>query len=101
MMNKSVYDKMEDKIDNFNVLLISTFMKQTVKDRVVLVLTKPPKLIYACKVKIGEPKDYNENLKAKAFAQDCNQKATQIPRDLVRHDTEETMEPVQTSNSTQ
>jgi hypothetical protein len=47
-------------------------MKQTVKERVILVMTKPPKLIYPCKVKIGEPKDYNDNLKNKVFANECS-----------------------------
>jgi hypothetical protein len=79
MMNKSVHDKMEDKIENFQVLQVSTFMKQTVKERVILVLTKPPKLVYACKVKIGEPKDYNDNLKNKVFSAECSPSKTMIP----------------------
>ena len=54
MMNKQVYDKMEDKIESFDVIEVFSFMKQTVKDRVILVLTKPPKLVYSkIKTNIG------------------------------------------------
>ena len=42
-------------------------MKQTVKERAILVLTKPPKLVCPCKVKIGDPKDYSENKKNNVF----------------------------------
>ena len=82
MMNKQVYDRMEDAISNFAVIEVFTFMKQNVKDRVILVLTKPPKLIYDCKVKIGEPKEYADNLKNGTFSGDCLPRTTAIPREL-------------------
>ena len=76
MMNKQVYDKMEDALSNFAVIQVFTFMKQNVKDRVILVLTKPPKLIYNCKVKIGDPKEYADNAKNGTFQNECPLKAT-------------------------
>ena len=76
MMNKQVYDKMEDALSNFSVIQVFTFMKQNVKDRVILVLTKPPKLIYNCKVKIGDPKEYADNAKNGTFQNECPLKAT-------------------------
>ena len=82
MMNKQVYDRMEDAISNFAIIEVFTFMKQNVKDRVILVLTKPPKLIYDCKVKIGEPKDYADNLKNGTFSSECLPRTTAIPKEL-------------------
>jgi hypothetical protein len=57
-------------------------MKQNVKDRVILVMTKPPKLIYPCKVKIGDPKEYSDNLKNGTFSSDCLARTTAIPKEL-------------------
>ena len=73
---------MDDAISNFAVIEVFTFMKQNVKDRVILVLTKPPKLIYDCKVKIGEPKEYADNLKNGTFSGECLSTTTAIPREL-------------------
>lgn len=82
MMNKQVYDRMEDALSNFAIVEVFTFMKQNVKERVILVLTKPPKLIYDCKVKIGEPKEYAENLKNGVFDTECLARTTAIPKEL-------------------
>ena len=67
MMNKQVFDRMEARITDCAVVQVFTFMKQYVKDRAVLVLTKPPKVIRELKMKLGEPHDYNENKKNDAF----------------------------------
>lgn len=84
MMNKQVYDKMEDKIESFDVIEVFSFMKQTVKDRVILVLTKPPKLVYSkIKTNIGQPKDYVENLKEKVFEAECPHGKTSIPQKII------------------
>ena len=77
MMNKQVYDKMEDRIDTFDVVEVFTFVKQTIKERNILVLTKPPKLVYGkLKMKIGSPKDYAENVKEKVFDSECSSTRT-------------------------
>ena len=63
---------MEDRIQSYDVIEVFSFVRQTIKERNILVLTKPPKLIYgSMKTKIGLPKDYAENLKEKAFDKDC------------------------------
>lgn len=62
------------------------YLKQSVKERTVLVLTKPPKVIYnGLKTKIGQPKDYSENNKVKGFwSKDCPTEMTQIPKEIIR-----------------
>ena len=83
MMNKQVYDKMEDVIINFAVIQVFTFMKQSVKDKTILVLTKPPKVVYPkLQVKIGEGRDYADNLKSKFFDSEPNVLSTLIPKQV-------------------
>ena len=61
-----------------------SFVKQTIKERNILVLTKPPRLIYSkLKTKIGLPKDYAENLKEKVFDKDCPKDRIAIPKNII------------------
>ena len=84
MMNKQVYDKMEENIETYDVVEVFSFVKQTIKERNILVLTKPPKLIYGkLKTKIGLPKDYSDNLKDKVFDNDCAKEKTAIPKTVI------------------
>lgn len=84
MMNKQVYDKMEDRIQSFDVIEVFSFVRQTIKERNILVLTKPPKLIYeSLKTKIGMPKDYADNQKEKVFDQDCSKDRVSIPKNII------------------
>ena len=53
------------------------------KDRVIIVLTKPPKVVHQCKVKVGEPRDYAENLKLKVFDAECKPNKVKLPRELI------------------
>ena len=58
-------------------------MKQSVKDKTILVLTKPPKVVYpTLKVKIGEGRDYSDNLKNNVFESEPNVQSTLIPRQV-------------------
>ena len=83
MMNKQVFDKMEDSISNLAVIQVFTFMKQSVKDKTILVLTKPPKVVYPnVKVKFGEARDYADNMKNNVFSNEPNKESTLIPREL-------------------
>mgnify|MGYP006907144482 CR=1 FL=1 len=61
-------------------------MKQSVKERTILVLTKPPRIIYKeCKAKIGSPKDFLENLKVdKFFNNECQKTSTSIPSEITK-----------------
>jgi hypothetical protein len=83
-MNRSVFDKLDKKLANFQVIQVFSFTKQTVKDRVLIVMTKPPKVVYDCKVKVGEPKDYADNLKNKVFDTECPQSKIQLPSELFK-----------------
>ena len=84
MMNKQVYDKLDDRIQTNDVIEVFTFTKQTIKERNILVLTKPPRLVYSgLKTKIGSPKDYNDNLKEKVFDKDCHKDRTAIPKAII------------------
>lgn len=68
MMNKQIYDKLDEPITNYNVLEVFTFLKQSVRDRTILVLTKPPKVVYkTLSAKIGNPKDFSDNAKQAGF----------------------------------
>lgn len=85
MMNKQVYDKMDDKIETYDVIEVFSFMKQTIKERTVLVLTKPPRLVYGkMKTKIGAPRDYAENIKDKVFDEDCHKDKCAIPKHVIQ-----------------
>ena len=54
------------------MLEVFTFLKQSVRERTILVLTKPPKLVYSTlKAKIGVPKDFGENCKSNVFNSEC------------------------------
>ena len=47
MMNKQVFDKMDQKeIPSNSVIQIFTFIKQSIQNRIILVLSKPPKVVY-------------------------------------------------------
>lgn len=75
---------MEDRIETYDIVEVFTFVKQTIKERNILVLTKPPKLIYGkLKTKIGLPKDYAENLKEKVFDNECSKERTEIPKNVI------------------
>lgn len=55
-------------------------MKQSVKEKTILVLTKPPKVVYpSIKIKLGEARDYSENLKNNVFCKDPSKESTLIP----------------------
>ena len=63
---------MEGEIKNFDILQVFTFLKQSIKERTILVLTRPPKIVYSTlKAKVGNPKDYSDNIKDKVFDKDC------------------------------
>ena len=58
-------------------------MKQSVKEKTILVLTKPPKVVYPnVKVKFGEARDYAENLKSNVFNSEPCKESTFIPKEL-------------------
>jgi hypothetical protein len=84
MMNKQVYDKLEGPIANFDVIQVYSFLKQSIKERTILVLTKAPKVIYnTIKSKIGSPKDYADNQKENVFASACPKPKTVIPKSAI------------------
>lgn len=100
-MKKSVYDKLEEQISNFNVIQIFSFMKQSLKSSSknseqgkqgssslpltynnIIILSKPPKVIYkSLKTKIGAPRDYEINLK-EGFPED--KVHIGIPKEVIR-----------------
>ena len=66
MMNKQVFDRMETQHIQMNsVIQVFTFIKQTLKEKTILVLSRPPKVIYDGmeSLRIGDPRDYETNLK--------------------------------------
>ena len=75
---------MEDRLQTFDVVEVFTFVKQTIKERNILVLTKPPKLVYSgLKTKVGTPKDYADNLKEKVFEGECPRDKIAIPQHIL------------------
>ena len=46
LVNQTVYAKMSEELENYGVVQITTCLKQNVNGRTVLILTKPPKVIY-------------------------------------------------------
>ena len=75
---------MEDRIQTYDVIEVYSFVRQTIKERNILVLTKPPKLIYTdLKTKIGLPRDYTECLKDKVYDQECSSDWISIPNHIV------------------
>lgn len=68
MMNKQVFDKMDGQtIPQNSVIQLFTFIKQSIQNRVILVLSRPPKVIYPDVTnRIGSPKDY-EQIKKDGF----------------------------------
>lgn len=58
-----------------------SFLKQSIKERTILVLTKPPKMVYnTLKSKIGNPKDYADIQKESGYTAACPKSKTAIPK---------------------
>ena len=76
---------MDATISNFDILQVFTFLKQSIKDRTILVLTRPPKVVYSqVKTKIGNPKDYTENNKDGVFNSACKKQSLAIPKEIIK-----------------
>lgn len=72
MMNKQVWDKLDGQtIPQNSVIQVFTFAKQQIQNRTILVLSRPPRIIYReTPNRIGQPKDY-ENIKKDGFPDSC------------------------------
>ena len=46
MMNKQIHDRLDEPLENNHVIEIFTFLKQSVRERTIIVLTKAPKVHY-------------------------------------------------------
>ena len=79
-MNKQMYDRLEEPLANYHIIEIFTFMKQSVKERTIIVLTRVPKIHRNDLTgKIGVPRDFAENVKTNVFTEDCDKFKVRIP----------------------
>jgi len=80
MMNKQVWDKLEGQtIPQNSIIQVFTFIKQSIQNRVILVLSRAPKIIYRdVASRIGMPKDY-ETIKKEGFQGDSCPHSIAIP----------------------
>ncbi|CDW72882.1 replication protein a 70 kda dna-binding [Stylonychia lemnae] len=87
LVNNQLFSKMvimEDMLENYCIIQISTYIKQMVSNKNIIVLTKPPKVLYKeMKTKIGIPKDVDLNIKD-GFQVDPSSIDISIPKDIIK-----------------
>eukprot|EP00347_Sterkiella_histriomuscorum_P003463 403364199 len=83
LINNKIYGMMEEQLENYCVIQIYSYIIQKVSGKTIVILTKPPRLVYKdLKQKIGQPRDLDLNIK-EGYIVNINTVDLSIPQEII------------------